>query len=179
MLPDSTSGRSALGHTDRAQPFSPALQVALVASLAAWHIHLAAVVGHSRSFEASELGIHRDVRLTGGICSGEVAATYRWHSGPQRRYRYGMPSRIWASAKPSSQALVVQKWNLTPKLGWNSPTRTAMPVSRYRVISLRWRNRSQPFGGRTAQLPFESYLCPWIIIHVSDRLSKHMVLQND
>ncbi|EME41518.1 polyketide synthase-like protein [Dothistroma septosporum NZE10] len=55
MLSDSTSDRSALDHTDQAQPFSTALQVALVDLLATWHIHPAAVVGHS---------------------SGEVAAAY-------------------------------------------------------------------------------------------------------
>lgn len=48
LLLDSDVDGSALAATDRAQPVSTALQVALVDLLATWRIYPAAVVGHSR-----------------------------------------------------------------------------------------------------------------------------------
>lgn len=48
LLRDSDTDKSTLAQTDRAQPLSTALQVALVDLLATWNIYPAAVVGHSR-----------------------------------------------------------------------------------------------------------------------------------
>jgi acyl transferase domain-containing protein len=48
LLLDGDADKSTLDPTDRAQPVSTALQVALVDLLATWHIYPAAVVGHSR-----------------------------------------------------------------------------------------------------------------------------------
>lgn len=48
FLLDESADKATLDPTDRAQPVSTALQVALVDLLASWQIHPAAVVGHSR-----------------------------------------------------------------------------------------------------------------------------------
>lgn len=48
LMLEGDGDKSTLNATDRAQPVSTALQVALVDLLATWHINPATVAGHSR-----------------------------------------------------------------------------------------------------------------------------------